>query len=296
RYKFYEAIEHDPPMINEQSGNKLFELLILEKDVINFEKYLFPPKYHTFEVSKVNEGLEDAIDDGEAYKPTGAACNICIRASLYHIANDNVLFPYKLSSPIGGANSTTYKGKISGVGRANNIYIEMAKWQNSSLYGQLNTSEDKLKEDDFNEWVSWDTTETIQQTNINLGKEYLVNNSQSVTEFEHILKDVTITIDNLDYQVPNFNELQTNANDGVLIIGVRKNSETYSNGNYKSGHIVIISPYVEGSENEEGRKDYQTTTGVKIYFPRTVECGNDDKILGWLSKNFAKDMEWYRYK
>ncbi|MDA3954393.1 MAG: CHAP domain-containing protein, partial [Bacteroidales bacterium] len=42
RYKFYEAIEHDPPMINEQSGNKLFELLILEKDVINFEKYVFP--------------------------------------------------------------------------------------------------------------------------------------------------------------------------------------------------------------------------------------------------------------
>ena len=78
--------------------------------------------------------------------------------------------------------------------------------------------------------------------------------------------------------------------------GVRRNTETESNGNYKSGHIVIISPYVEGSGNEEGRDDYKTTTGVTIYFPRTVECGGNIKKLGWLSDDFAKDMEWYRYK
>ena len=77
---------------------------------------------------------------------------------------------------------------------------------------------------------------------------------------------------------------------------VRKNTETDTSGNYKSGHIVIISPYTEGSGNDEDRKDYKTTTGAKIYFPRTVECGKDIKKLGWLSDSFAKDMEWYRYK
>ncbi|MCD4834576.1 MAG: fibronectin type III domain-containing protein [Bacteroidales bacterium] len=59
RYKFYEAIEHDPPMVNEQSNNKLFELLILENEAQSFEKYLFP--------TSRDKIISDVLDEMEEY-------------------------------------------------------------------------------------------------------------------------------------------------------------------------------------------------------------------------------------
>ena len=102
-------------------------------------------------------------------------------------------------------------------------------------------------------------------------------------------------MDGEDYNIPNFNDLQNQANNGFIIVGVRRNTGIGDNS-YNSGHIVLISPYEEGSGGDEGRVYYWSSNGSKIYFPRTVECGGDTKELGWLLEDFAKDMEWYRYK
>ncbi|MFW6224848.1 MAG: hypothetical protein ACOC4B_01115 [Bacteroidota bacterium] len=183
----------------------------------------------------------------------------------------------------------------------------MSKWLSTNIYNGLSSYESSLNEDDFQEWVEYcNGNQTCINNRQSAPTDTLVNDELSITEFESISKDITITMEGQDFDVPNFNALQTQANNGVLIVGVRRNTETNNDGTYKSGHIVLISPYQEeddedenndnDNDNDETRSSYGSLSGIEILFPRTVECGGDVKKLGWLSDKFAKDMEWYRYK
>ncbi|ALO13808.1 hypothetical protein L21SP5_00126 [Salinivirga cyanobacteriivorans] len=279
--------------LNDTYEDAYFHVYVTAEDVDDLINFLF---YQTFSIEEINTGITDAINDGEGFNATGAACNICIRASLHHIANDNVLFPYAIGSEIGAQGTQSYNGKISGVGRANNIYIEMAKWVNSGIYSDLANYESTLNNYDYQEWIGYcEENQTCLNNRQSAASDTLINSAEPITEFEYIPKNVTINMDGEDCNIPNFNDLQNQANNGYIIVGVRRNTGI-SDNSYNSGHIVLISPYEEGSGSDDNRLSYVSTSDTEIFFPRTVECGGDIKELGWLLKDFAKDMEWYRYK
>jgi hypothetical protein len=97
-----------------------------------------------YEVFKAKEGLtaeqllviqeksDEGIDTGETWNPSGYACNNAVRAYLYYLKSDTVLFPetmpdkevnFRYGSGLSGPNdNTVLKGKISWDGTADKMW------------------------------------------------------------------------------------------------------------------------------------------------------------------------------
>jgi len=91
-----------------------------------------------------------------------------------------------------------------------------------------------------------------------------------------------------DCNYPDFDELQEQANNGAVIIGVRKN-------NSGSGHIVLIMP---DSFNEKTNEEILfEIEGEEINLPIVLECGIGTKtIRPFKDKNHISYYMWYKYK
>jgi len=98
------------------------------------------------------------------------------------------------------------------------------------------------------------------------------------------------------YNIPNYNILQRLANKGAFIIGIRKRESKKPNGHYSSGHIVMLMPFDEDSEDDEGRGTIRANSGIDIEYPYAMECGDDYKRQGWLGDESFLKMKWYIYK
>ncbi len=85
---------------------------------------------------------------------------------------------------------------------------------------------------------------------------------------------------------PDFDELQNQANNGVVIIGVRENSSG-------SGHIVLIMP----KSFNQGDEPTSFPIGVKtVKYPICLECGFGEKMTEpFRDKSNISEYVWYKY-
>jgi hypothetical protein len=200
-------------------------------------------------------------------------------------------------------------GKISVLGKANDIYNDFLRWYYPTQYENSSFVDDLLQDN-----IDWKKQQCLNNTN-------KINNAQErqnarndcneeydnksiedyrsdleITEFEKVEETVTVEDDGNQYSIPNYNKLQEQANKGAFIIGIRKR-ETKSDGHYSSGHIVMLLPFDESEGNEEGRGSMITVnSNITIYYPYSMECGGNYKDQDWLGTKSFLNMKWYIYK
>ena len=271
-----------------------------------FKDYLLNNTYTVFNTDNVNSSVTESISIGENANPEGAACNICIREAINRIANNDVLFSIN-------------QGKISRIGKANDIYNDFQRWfKNSDYLASKTTFVNPLLQDNLDWEKEYCLSDTNRIKNLNIPEEEKraqieakiesCNNTYDnrtiedyrsnieITEFELISGDITATVGNQECQIPDFNYLQHQANNGVLIIGIRKRETLKSNGHYRSGHIVMIVPISDVEAVDESRPVCQSVDREKIFYPMTLECGSDIKVKKWIGDDSIQNMVWYRYK
>jgi len=256
------------------------------------EEYLF---LKTFDTETMDTESQDIIDDVEADSILDpiAACNICVRKALRRIANDEVLYPIHLND---------YSGKISVLGKANDIYNDFLRWYYPAQYNNSSFVDDLLQDN-----IDWmkdeclddaDTQEKISECNEKYDNKSIEDyrSELEISEFEKVEANLTVEDGGRQYNIPNYNKLQKLANKGAFIIGVRKNEEVNSEDHYSSGHIVMLLPFDEDSEDDEGRGTTRANSGIDIEYPYAMECGDDYKRQGWLGDESFLKMKWYIYK
>jgi hypothetical protein len=236
----------------------------------------------TFDTETIDTESQDVIDEMEedTQLDTIATCNLCIRQALRRIANDEVLYPIHMNN---------YSGKISAIGKANDIYCDFLRWYHSEEYNIIKSSYvDPLLEDNLDIAREWDEDRYANSTAEDFRSEL------EITEFKKVEETVTVEHNNTQYSIPNYNKLQRLADNGALIIGVRKNEN--KNGHYSSGHIVMLLPFDESEGNENGRGSMDTNSDITIDYPYAMECGGNYKDQDWLDTESFLNMKWYIYK
>ncbi|HCX99492.1 MAG TPA: hypothetical protein DG754_05060 [Bacteroidales bacterium] len=87
---------------------------------------------------------------------------------------------------------------------------------------------------------------------------------------------------------PDFGELQKQANNGGIIIGVKKNSAGH-------GHVVLIMPESFNERTDE-ETDFEIG-GDEIKLPIVLECGIGDKEIRPIKDKYnIVNYLWYKYK
>jgi hypothetical protein len=265
---------------NNDNSNTLLELRTKTSEKMDkLEEYLF---LKTFDTETIDTESQDVIDEMEedTQLDTIATCNLCIRQALRRIANDEVLYPIHMNN---------YSGKISAIGKANDIYCDFLRWYHSEEYNIIKSSYvDPLLEDNLDIAREWDEDRYANSTAEDFRSEL------EITEFKKVEETVTVEHNNTQYSIPNYNKLQRLADNGALIIGVRKNEN--KNGHYSSGHIVMLLPFDESEGNENGRGSMDTNSDITIDYPYAMECGGNYKDQDWLDTESFLNMKWYIYK
>jgi hypothetical protein len=285
---------------NNDNSNTLLELRTKTSEKMDkLEEYLFLKTFDTETMDTETQDIIDVVEQDSVLDPI-AACNICVRRALRRIANDEVLYPIHMNNS---------SGKISVLGKANDIYNDFLRWYYPTQYENSSFVDDLLQDN-----IDWKKQQCLNNTN-------KINNAQErqnarndcneeydnksiedyrsdleITEFEKVEETVTVEDDGNQYSIPNYNKLQEQANKGAFIIGIRKR-ETKSDGHYSSGHIVMLLPFDESEGNEEGRGSMITVnSNITIYYPYSMECGGNYKDQDWLGTKSFLNMKWYIYK
>ena len=268
-------------------GHDVLHIDVDSDNVDVLKNYLYGRIYQTFELDSISQEVEEVIDDieSDSLLDALATCNLCVRRAFRRITLTDVLYPIHLNN---------YNGKITALGKANDIYCDFLRWYHNDSYLSIQqTYVDPLIEDNIQIAQEFDSA---GYANI------LVEDFRSdleITEFESIEKDLTVEHGGDQYSIPDYNSLQDLADQGSLIIGVRKNESQGSDGHYSSGHVVVLLPY-----NEEDNQDLNTTrnsmqtiySGITIDYPFAMECGGDQKRQGWIGTESFLNMKWYIYK
>ncbi|MFW6020198.1 MAG: hypothetical protein ACOCPM_06415 [Bacteroidales bacterium] len=266
----------------DDSGGELLTLRTKDRDDMErLKEYLFLKTYDTGTIDTKSQAIIDEIEEHERLD-TIATCNMCIRQALERIAGDNLLYPVHLEENA---------GKISAIGKANDIYCDFLRWYYPGDYAGIKDSYvDELLSDNIDIARGWNEDEYANSTIEDFRSDI------EITEFEKVEANLTVENGGRQYNIPNYNKLQKLANNGAFIIGIRKRETKKSNGHYRSGHIVMLLPFDEDSEDDEGRGTTRANSGIDIEYPYAMECGDDYKRQGWLGDESFLKMKWYIYK
>jgi len=264
------------------SGTHVVEIIVEEDKYGLLTNYLYP--YQTFETDSISQEVEEVIDEieSDSILDVLATCNLCVRRAFRRIALTDVLYPIHLND---------YNGKISAIGKANDIYCDFIRWFHNDSYLSIKQNYvDPLIEDNIQIAQEFDSAGYANTTIEDFRSDI------EITEFESIEKNLIVEHEDTQYNIPDYNSLQDLADQGALIMGVRKKDSQNSEGHYSSGHVVVLLPFDESSDDEEGRGNMSTISDITIYYPYSMECGGDYKSEGWLGTESFLNMKWYIYK
>jgi len=124
-----------------------------EEDMEGLVEYLFGP-----DLELIQEKADSALDIGEAWNPNSEACNNVVRAYIYCLKQDPVLFPvemepgHRFGSGLEGPDGPTIlKGEISWDGTANKIYKNLEDGDLSEYFSEITKSSTQTWSDFFND-------------------------------------------------------------------------------------------------------------------------------------------------
>mgnify|MGYP006289953297 CR=1 FL=1 len=124
-----------------------------EEDMEGLVEYLFGP-----DLELIQEKADSALDVGESWNPDSQACNNVVRAYLYYLKQDPVLFPeamepgHSYGSGLEGPNGPTIlKGEISWDGKANRIYEDLKNGEVTEYFSEITKSSTQTWNDFFND-------------------------------------------------------------------------------------------------------------------------------------------------
>mgnify|MGYP006290911853 CR=1 FL=1 len=198
-----------------------------EEDMEGLVEYLFGP-----DLELIQEKADSALDIGEAWNPNSEACNNVVRAYIYCLKQDPVLFPvemepgHRFGSGLEGPDGPTIlKGEISWDGTANKIYKNLEDGDLSEYFSEITKSSTQTWNDFFND----------MQDKANSG-EIIIGVKKEISESGHIVTFMPESLYTGSAKIIDF--INTNEDDIVFPIALEG-----------GGNIKEIKPFI-GSENE----------------------------------------------
>ncbi|ALO13904.1 hypothetical protein L21SP5_00224 [Salinivirga cyanobacteriivorans] len=286
--KTYDYIMIDAPLTNYDEGKKeiasdRYDLgNVTTKNIpytdenvevipIKFEKYV--PMYDTYEdayfhvyvtaedidtlknylfgidIQEMQVNADSAVSLVEGMVGNGMGCNLGLRSYLYLHKGDSVLFPTK-------------KSMYSDIGGA--LYYDSV-----ASDGRWWATADKI--------FSGEVKNDGQANDMYDGLE-----NEEISSFEQIPNT-----DGCDY--PDFDNLQEQANEGTIIVGVKNNSGG-------SGHVVVLMPESLNERSDINRAHELPSNNI-ITLPISLECGQGQKeIRPFEDKTSILAFKWYKYE